>query len=151
MGDGSGRQDDRKAVKELLGNLKAALPELEALLSECSGHWGYEDPIYRFYHQSFKVYSLQETTLKIVASLQSLAPSTTLDDWFMRIVREGTGKTWRQEDNEKWLEATRPILEAFFHARYLLEMAVKYAKELEQPPQPLPSGWAAVLCLYNLR
>jgi len=45
-----------------LSNLKSALPELEKLLDECSDHWGYEDPLYRFYHQSFKVYALGQTT-----------------------------------------------------------------------------------------
>lgn len=48
--------DARKPVRALLANLKAALPELEKLLAECSGHWGYEDPIYGLYHQSFKIY-----------------------------------------------------------------------------------------------
>ena len=45
--------DDRAAVKELLNNLRAQLPALEELLERCSGHWGYEDPVYRFYHQSW--------------------------------------------------------------------------------------------------
>jgi hypothetical protein len=50
-----------------------------------------------------------------------------------------------------WLETTRPIVEAFFHARYFLEMAVRYGKKLKMPPAMLPSGWAAFLYLYNLR
>jgi hypothetical protein len=50
--------DDRPEVQGLFKNLQAQLPELEALLSQCSNHWGYEDPIYRFYHHSFKVYGL---------------------------------------------------------------------------------------------
>ena len=54
-------------------------------------------------------------------------------------------------DNDRWLAATRPIVEAFFHARYFLEMVVKYGKELKSPPAVLPSGWAAVLCLFNMR
>jgi hypothetical protein len=29
-------------------------------------------------------------------------------------------------------------------------MAVKYGA-LAEPPQPKPSGWAALLCLYGLR
>ena len=143
--------DDRMEVKELFKNLKAELLALEELLAKCSGDWGYEDPIYRFYHQSFKVYSLQKQTLEIVARLQALAPNLPLNKWFMRIVREGTGKTFDMEDNKKWLKVTRPIVEAFFHTRYFLEMAVKYGKELEFPPQPLPGGWAALLYLYNLR
>ena len=53
--------------------------------------------------------------------------------------------------NKRWLEETRPILEAFFHARMMLEFVVRYGRELEDAPQVLPSGWAAVLCLYNLR
>ena len=34
---------------------------------------------------------------------------------------------------------TRPILEAFAHARFMVEMAVHYA-DLPEPPQPMPSG-----------
>jgi hypothetical protein len=55
------------------------------------------------------------------------------------------------EVNQRWTEATRPILEAFFHARYFLEMVCKYGKELEEPAESLPSGWAAVFELYGLR
>jgi hypothetical protein len=42
-------------------------------------------------------------------------------------------------------------VEAFFHARHLLRMVCKYAEELPKPPQVLPSGWATVLYLFNLR
>jgi hypothetical protein len=69
----------------------------------------------------------------------------------MQIVAEGTGKTFANEDNEDWLAVTRPILEAFFHARYFLEMAVKYGRTLESPPRAMPSGWAALLYLFNLK
>ena len=50
------------------------------------------------------------------------------------------------EHNEKWTHHTRPFVEAFFHAKYFLEMVIKYGKEIEEPPEILPSGWAAVLC-----
>jgi hypothetical protein len=143
--------DNRPEVQTLFNNLSEKLPVLEDLLIRCSAHWEYEDPIYRFYHQSFKVYGLQEQTLEIVSTLQSLSPDNLLNDWFMHIVQEGTDKTFSMEDNKNWLTVTRPILEAFFHARFFLEMAVKYGKELEFPPRLLPSGWAALLELYNLR
>jgi hypothetical protein len=78
-------------------------------------------------------------------------PDTPLNDWFLEIVHDGTGKTLKTEDNENWLPVTRPIIEAFFHARFFLEMAVKYGKELDSPPRMLPSGWAAFLYLFNLR
>lgn len=109
--------DDRPEVRRFFSNLKSALPELEALLEECNSHWGYEDPICRFYHQSFKVYQLQTSTLGIVEKLQALAPDRAMNQWFEQIVAEGAGKTFAMGDNEDWLGATRPILEAFFHAR----------------------------------
>lgn len=143
--------DNRIEVKELFKHLQAELPALEKLLAKCSGDWGYEDPIYRFYYQSFKVYSIQKQTQEIVEKLQALAQNLPLNEWFMHIIKEGTGKTFDMEDNKKWLKVTRPIVEAFFHARYFLEMAVKYGKELKHPPQAMPSGWAALLYLYDLR
>jgi hypothetical protein len=145
------QRDERPAVKKLFKNLRRNLPALEKLLQEASSHWEYEDPVYRFYHGSFKVFDLQSMTLKIVAKLQSLAPKRPLNDSFLSILKQGTGKRFRLEDNERWFERTRPIVEAFFHARFFLEMAVKYAKELKFPPTLLESGWAAFLYLYNLR
>ena len=68
--------------------------------------------------------------------------------WFVEIGRLGTGKAFKmEEDNERWLEVTRPILAAFFHARFFLEMAVRYT-DLDAPPSPLPSGYAA-LCICS--
>lgn len=143
--------DTRSEAKELFGNIKASLAELEKLLEKNSGMWGYQDPLYRFYHQSYKVYNIQQATLEIVEKLKSLVPGREMNEWFMQIVREGTGMVFKDEDNENWLSVTRPIVEAFFHARFFLEMVVKYGKEMEYPPRALPSGWAAVLYLYNLR
>jgi hypothetical protein len=134
----------------LLQNLRRDKADLEKLLAQCNDHWGYEDLVYRFYHQSFKVYWLQERTQSIVQRLQALAPDRPLDSWFVQIVQEGTGKVFKTEDNKRWTEVTRPILEAFFHARFFLEMAVRYG-DLDKPPQILPSGYAALLCLYGLR
>lgn len=148
-------EDERPEVRQLLKNIKAELPGLRKLFRESSDHWTYEDRVYRFYHQSFKVFLLQDATMKIVEMLKSLAPRrgkpAPLNSWFLNIVKDGTGKTFKQSDNRNWQKATRPILEAFFHARYFLEMIVKYGKEFEVPPAGLPSGWAALLYLYNLR
>jgi hypothetical protein len=135
--------DERQEVQRIFANLRGSLPELEKLLRDCQSHWGYEDGIYRFYHQSFKVYSLQATTSAIVAALALLAPDRKLNEAFLEIVRDGPGKTFEREHNQLWLEVTRPIVEAFFHARYFLEMAVRYGTKLERPPRLLPRGWAA--------
>ena len=142
-------EDKRPQVQLLFKNLKKELPRLKKLLKEC--HWVYENKVYRFYHSSFKVYMLQGYTEDILSALRNLLPDTELNDYFTLIIEEGTGKEFKREDNKQWLEITLPILEAFFHARYFLEMAVKYGKELKYPPNLLPSGWASLLYLFNLR
>jgi hypothetical protein len=139
-----------QSEEALLQNLRSRQSELTALLDLCSSHWGFEDPIYRFYHQSFKVYGLQDQTERIVRMLEQLAPDRPLNSWFRNIVDEGTGKEFGQCDNADWPRATRPIVEAFFHARFFLEMAVRYST-LAEIPSMLPSGYAALLCLYGLR
>ena len=141
----------RSAERLLLRNLRDRESELRAQLEAASDHWGYEDPVYRFYHESFKVYWLQKRTQSLVALLADLAPpGQLLDPEFLDIVSAGTGKEFVPEHNARWAEVTRPIVEAFFHARYFVEMAVRYAR-VHEPPSLLPSGYAALLCLYRLR
>ncbi|KAF0246977.1 MAG: hypothetical protein FD180_200 [Planctomycetota bacterium] len=144
-------EDDRPEVKALFSNLKSSLPALSQLLEDCSSHGDYEDPVYRFYHASYKAYDVQHSTLRIVAALQALAPKRKLNSWFLQIVTEGTGKEFDPEHNQRWQAVVRPILEAFFHARFMLEMAMRYGRTLEHAPNMLPSGWAALLYLFNLR
>jgi len=145
--------DALKKDNELLANIKSRLPELVALLKEINSHWLYEDPIYRFYHQSFKVYALQNETKKIVDALKSVAPvGATFCKEFEEIYSAGAnGKRFEMAHNQNWTAHTRVFVEAFFHAKFFLEMAVKYGQELETAPASLPSGWAALLCLYNMR
>src|SRR6266480_2064645 len=76
---------------KLLQNIKARLPQLEKLLAQAEEQWVLEDGIYRFYHQSFKVYHLQSFTKAISKELQELLPDRPLNDWFAKIVEEGTG------------------------------------------------------------
>jgi hypothetical protein len=143
--------DDREPVQVLFAHIQTVLPKLEALLAESTNHFGRDDPVSRFYHESVEVYALQALTTKVVSELQALAPDRPLNPWFLQIVKDGTGKTFEPEHKRQWLEVTRPILEAHFHARYFLEMAVRYGRDLMYPPRFLPSGWAALLCLYDLR
>lgn len=144
--------DHTPEVLALFTRLKAELPRLEALLGEVNEHWCYEDGVYRFYHQSFKVYGrLQPQTLEMVAALRSLAPERPLHPYLEEILTEGTGIEFALEDNSRWTTVTRPIVEAFLHARYFLEMAVKYGRALDAPPRSMPSGWAALLYFYGLR
>jgi len=149
-GPGEFESDDRPAESALLKNIRHRAHELKALHESASDHWGFEDPIYRFYHHSFKVYDLQRQTREIVSALKALAPERPLDPWFLEIIEQGTGTRFTPEHNAEWTRFTRPIVEAFFHARYFLEMAVRYSR-LKSPPATLPSGYAALLCLYGLR
>jgi len=106
--------EERDALETTLRtNLREKSQELQELWNSVNDHWGYEDAIYRFYSQSFKVYSLQKTTIRIVELLQSLVPGRELNPWFSRIVQDGTGKQFTMADNARWLEATQPIVEAF--------------------------------------
>jgi hypothetical protein len=138
---------------ELLSNIQSRWDELANLLKEINSHWVYEDRVYRFYHQSLKMYDLQIETKRIVDALWSLAPDgAELNPWFEEIYKAGaSGKRFELEHNKQWTMHTRVILEAFFHAKYFLEMAVKYGKELKEAPEFLPSGWAGLLYFYNMR
>lgn len=139
--------------KALLDNIKQNMDMLGQLLEKYSGMWHFEDPIYRFYYQSFKVFRLKQDTQEIVDALEIICPEgTVISRRFYVLHHEARKKNFCiSHTNENWLEETRVLVEAFFHARYFLEMAVKYGRELKSPPSPLPSGWAALLCFYNLR
>ena len=55
-------QEKQAEEAKLLATMREELPRLEELLRSINGHWCYEDRIYRFYHQSFKVFDLQVLT-----------------------------------------------------------------------------------------
>ncbi|MBI2666075.1 hypothetical protein HYX13_00525 [Candidatus Woesearchaeota archaeon] len=171
----------------LLLNIQRDLPQLEELLKDVTGDmWNKEDLLYRYYHQSFKVYDLQRITLEMYDALKNISPhlasptpnslsptpnslsptpnslsptpnhsQRNFCEYFENIIKEGTEKKWIPEHNLRWEKECRPIIEAFFHAHYFLEMVVKYGKELqvgqEEVNNCLPSGWAAVLELYEIR
>jgi hypothetical protein len=143
-------EEKDRLIHLLLHRLKQGKPQLEQMLGKRSGHRKYEDPFYRYYHGSFKVYAVQDTTERAVRLLRDLLPERKLNVVFERIVGEGTGKQFELEHNKEWDRHTRPMLEAFAHAKFMVEMAVRYA-DLPEPPALMPSGWAALLYLYDLR
>jgi len=144
-------REQSKPAGQLLSNIKQQWAKLGELLAQVEGHWGIEDGFYRFYHQSFKVYQVQQATEEICQALQKLLPNHPMNQWFCRIIADGTESEFEMSHNRDWLHHTRPILEAFFHAHFFLKMAVKYGRELQRTPDCLPSGWATVLYLFNLR
>lgn len=143
--------DTRRPVVALLAAIRAALPELERLLSDEACLDAYEDAIYRLYHHSFKVFTLQSKTARILAALQALAPERALHPDFLAIMADGTGQAFTWSTNERWMASARPIVEAYWHARHMLELAVWAGRHMEEAPTVLPSGWATLLYLYDLR
>ena len=107
---------------ELLANIKARWCELDKLLQSINSHSVYEDLIYRFYHQSSKVYRLQWHTAEIVDSLKKIAPDgTDFSPMFEEIFHAGASdKQFEMKHNREWTSHTRVFLEAFFHAKYSL-------------------------------
>nr|MDO8085478.1 hypothetical protein [Candidatus Sigynarchaeum springense] len=142
-----------QSSEELLCNVKKHLTELKQLLEEMNSHWQCEDMVYRFYHQSFKVYRVQEMTMRMVDALMSLKPSSgEINLRFKEILDQGaSGIAFDMSHNKEWSRITRPMIEAFFHAKFFLEMAVKYGSALDKAPDIMPSGWAALLYFYNIR
>jgi hypothetical protein len=143
----------QKRMNDLLSRIKARLPDIDALLTEYADHWGEEDGVYRFYHQSYKVFEMLQSLTKQGFELieQIGGEADPPCEWYCQIVREGTEGKFNKHTNEEWLQQTRPILEAFWHTKYFLSMMAKYGKALDAAPQCLPSGWAAVLYLFELR
>jgi hypothetical protein len=137
--------------QKLLEAIKFYLSDLTTVLEEMQR--SYEDRIYRFYHMSFKVYSLQYCTNEAVEIFKKIAQmvSGSLNDFFETIITQGTAIEFQVEHNQQWLEHPRAIVEAFLHTKYFTEMMVKYGSSLETAPSWLPSGWAAILELYNQR
>ena len=143
--------DDRPLVVQLMNSIKSEVATLIELQRQCDDSG--TDGVYRFYHGSFKVYGrLQPLTEKLVSLFRSLDPKTNkeLDSFFESIVKDGTGHVFNLSHNEDWATHTRPIVEAYFHARYFLDQLLE-ATKLEHPPCLLPEGWAAVLTLFCLR
>ena len=135
----------------LLQSLKTDLPALEKLHEQAGSSWGFEHPSYRFYHQSFKVFGLQDLAKRTVGGPRRHNEGTGLSPSFLGIVAQGTGRSFGLETDHDWTNNTRPILEAVFHAKTFLSLALHCANSLDRAPRIMPSGWGAVFYLYNVR
>ena len=137
--------------QRLFDTIKSHLPELLELNEEVK--YAYEDGTYRFYHQSYKVYDLQNFTTLMVELFQRIAQEIgrELNPWFLEIITEGTGIIFEPEHNKNWLVHTRSIVGSFLHAKYFMEMMINHGLTMETVLPPFKSGWAAILILYNQR
>jgi len=103
--------------------LKARLPELEELHKEVTSHREEEDAVYGYYHGSFKVYSIQDCTNEMVALFQELGDGLNGD--FLNMIEAGTDIKFEHAHNAEWDKYTFPRLQAFWHAKYMLEMIAR--------------------------
>ena len=142
---------------DLLKNIKVRLKEAEDLLAEVEDHWAEQDLVYRYYHHSYKVYYIQGLTNKIVDFMVAVDPKPkekrreNFDVRFLRILDDGTGHVFHVDHNHEWDKRARPMLEAFWHAKYCLQNMIRSAKEMEEAKGMLASGWAGVLSIFRMR
>ena len=61
-----------------------------------------EDGVYRFYHDSFKVYTLQSCTEHAVEIVLALARNPALDSRFVEIMLAGTAKEFSAKGGRVW-------------------------------------------------
>ena len=144
-------QEQLRMDQRLLDAIKVHLPDLEQLATIVE--YDYEDRMYRFYYQSLKVYELQGFTTQAVDLFQQIAQEVegSLHPWFTTITAQGTGIQFAMEHNQEWLTHTRPMVEAFLHAKYFVEMAITCTQTMDTVQPWLPLPWAAMLTLYNQR
>jgi hypothetical protein len=147
-------KDWQKQETQLLENIVNNLEGIEKCLNLFNNLRGYEDLVYRFYHQSIQVFQAQNFINSGYEKLKSLNPKKEkkLDEYYEEIVHEAMSKEFSLETNKIWTRETRPIIEAFLHTRYFIEQARHYGLELEKEKIPLrkPFGWAALLTLYKI-
>lgn len=145
------KQENRHGLAEtLLVNIKSEKDTIDKLVS--SFEKSEPEFIYRFYHQSFKVFGYKELIRYTVQFLEKLAPeSSSLNDWYRGIIDLGLDKDFNDSTNDNWLNETQPLLEAFWHTKFFVKQMKSSVERLETAPETLPYDWAAVLYLYDLR
>lgn len=73
-----------------------------------------------------------------------------MNAWFRQMVAEGTDKPFAMAHKEHWLQHTRPMFEALFHAHHFVSMACRQGKEPVTPSVASARGQATLLGLFDL-
>lgn len=137
----------------LLSNIEANLPELQKIQTDFNKFY-LEDVVYRFYHQSFKVYYGQDQIRKAVKLFEKLSPETGINPWFLEIVADATKEGFDHSHNRNWLKHTRPIVECFLHCSFFINTLVDVHHKHRQNKLCkgfLDTDYAAVAYLFNIR
>jgi hypothetical protein len=140
-------------MADLLARIKAHLPGLDEWMEDARDEWGVENAVYRFYHQSNKVFGYQsdiESGDKIIRSIGGESDPPTY--WYRQIVAAGTGRQMGETTNQNWFEETHAIVAALLHVAHLIALLARYGHEYDSVPEnPIPVGWATLLELFELR
>jgi hypothetical protein len=140
----------QERINALFLRIKARLPELMEIAATLEEDE--EDGVYRLYHGSYKVFYLQDPVKAAFTLIKEIGgESDPPNSEYARIVEAGTTRQFTATTNENWNAETKPILEAFWHTKYFVNMMVKYGKKLEKVERALQPGMAAVLYLFELR
>lgn len=141
----------KECVQKIIDDLHNNKTEIMDLYRKVSDEWSYDDGLYRYYHQSFKVFQLQSLTVAMKDLFEKIVLTKLgLNMLYYEIFYKGTGFSFDLSFNDNWHKHAGPIVEAFLHSKFFLEMIVK-TLEVTTVPSILPSHLAAVLELYNSR
>jgi len=125
--------------KELLKNIKGDLRNLESMIKTAKDVE--EEGFYRFYDGSYKATLIKYSTDDFLRALKRISPNSEnhFSDEFNYIIKQqekvDTSKTIRIIKNPQ--QEFLPLFTAYSHAKYFIEMAIKYGRTLEEPPGPL--------------
>ena len=149
-------EENHKLSQVLLANIKKNRKKIKFLLKVVNDREGeYEGKVYRFYHYSFKVYHLHMIIKPIIEVLRACDPKPVKQFcvFFQTILNDAEMVgAWKEEHNKEWLKYTRPIVEAFLHAKYMLEMADLCDKLYRRAPRGfIDQKWGSLLELYEIR
>jgi len=143
----------RKLQRALIAKLQETKEQAYSLQQEAENDRYIDDRFYRFYRNSTKVYDIQILTTHIVDYMQSLIDDFQLTNFhphFVTIIQEGTGHVPASQE-DVYIQDTRAILEAFFHAKSALGSLIRYGIELPSEKRERATGWFSILTIYQLR
>jgi hypothetical protein len=118
--------------------LKHASLTWEAMAEEVE-----ENGVYRFYHGSFKVFNMQgpiKEAFKLIDEIGGEDDPPHFD--YALLVKAGTENDFAGDrTNANWDAETKPILEAFWHTKYFINMMVKYGKSWRKLSRRSITAW----------
>jgi hypothetical protein len=144
-------EEKERLSQLLLANIK----EQRASIIELTERFerGEFDAQYRFYHQSFKVYSRKHEIGLAQELFKRCAPDgRAVHPWYEHILALAMSREFIMPySNENWLTEATPILTAWHQTLTFLRALRWSAEHLDASPQLLPDQWALSLYLFDCR